>query len=72
MGSHNSINTLYPTADIKIVKNVLATKESMLVTGATPGEVVAHAIPGVCIVHSRCQGFTSVPVLSPRLSAGLE
>ena len=69
MGSHN---TLHPTADIKMVKNVLVTKEGELVTGATPGEVVTHAIPGACIVRSRCQGFTSVLVLSQRLSAGLE
>lgn len=69
MGSHN---TLYPTADIKMVKNVLVPKEGELVTDATPGEVVTHAIPGACIVCSRCQGFTSVLVLSQRLSTGLE
>lgn len=57
MGNHNSINTLYTTADIKMLKIVFVTKEGELVTGATPGVVVTHAIPGACIVHSKCRGL---------------
>lgn len=40
-----------------MVKNVLVTKESVLITGATLGEVVTQAIPGACVVRSKCRGL---------------